>query len=194
MRDRIRLAARWIATLTIAVAAASTGNAQAPDAFRVTGGPNGPQNRPLADPGLERQLQEAFTSGRALMDLSLSADVTFRQLNRAEYAVPVTVRIAPASELSVGRGERSRLDFIASVTDPFGITVANLRDAAELTLDTASIAALAKTPIVYAAAPFTLLPGRYRLKVLARDQTTGRMGSTELAFTIPNLARQQVQK
>jgi len=72
------------------------------------------------------------------------------------------------------------------VTDPNGVTVANLRDAAELTLDPASIAALAKTPIVYDTA-FTLLPGRYTLKVVARDQATGRIGSTNVSFTIPNL-------
>jgi len=30
----------------------------------------------------------------AWTDLSLTADVTFRQLNRAEYAVPVSIRIA----------------------------------------------------------------------------------------------------
>ena len=188
MRNMITLA-RWFAALMIAAASVSSGHAQSPDAFR-TGAANRPQTRTPADPGLERQLEEAFTSGRAWTDLSLTADVTFRQLNRAEYGVPVSVRIAPSSELAVGRGERSRFDFIASVTDPYGITVANMRDAVELTLDAASIAALAKTPIVYDTA-FTLLPGRYTLKVLARDQTTGRIGSTNVSFTIPNLNREQ---
>ena len=148
-----------------------------------------------ATPGIERQLEEAFTSGLAYTDLTLSAEVTFKQLNRAEYAVPLIVRIAPGSELTIGRGERSRFDFIAAVTDePFGIVQANMRDAAELTLDAATIPALATTPIVYEGAPFTLLPGRYVLKVLARDQTTGRIGSMSLPFTIPNLNRQQPAK
>lgn len=173
-------------------AAASPGQAQLPDAFRISGWPNRAQNRVPADPGLERQLEEAFLSGRSFADLSLTADVTFRQLNRAEYAVPVSVRIAPANELTVGRGERSRLDFLAAVTDPFGTTVANMRDAAELTLDAAAIPALAKTPIIYDTS-FTLLPGRYELKILARDQTTGRIGSTTVSFRIPNLNREQQQ-
>lgn len=178
-----------LASAPVAAAASqSAARPQSPDAFRI-GAANRP-NRTPADPELERQLEEAFTSGGAWTDLSLTADVTFRQLNRAEYAVPVSVRIAPGSELALGRGERSRLDFIASVTDLYGITVANMRDAAELTLDAASIAALAKTPIVYDTS-FILLPGRYTLKVLARDQTTGRIGSTNVAFTIPNLNKQQ---
>jgi hypothetical protein len=173
----------------VTLAAASAGHAQSPDAFRITGGANRPQNLTPATPGLERQLEEAFTSQRTFTDLGLTADVTFRQLNRAEYAVPVSVRIAPAGELTVGRGERSRLDFLASVIDTSGATVINLRDAGELTLDPPSIAALAKIPIVYDTT-FTLLPGRYTLKVLARDQTTGRIGSTSVPFTIPNLNKQ----
>jgi hypothetical protein len=180
---------RSFAAFMIAVASVSAVHAQSPDAFRI-GGANRPPNRTPAEPGLERQLEEAFTSDRAWTDLSLRADVTFRQLNRAEYSVPVSVRISPATELAVGRSERSRLDFIASVTDFYGTIVVNLRDAAELTLDAASIAALAKTSIVYDTA-FILLPGRYTLKVLARDQTTGRIGSTNVAFTIPNLNREQ---
>ena len=185
--------ARWIAALVFTVAAASSGYAQSPDAFRVSGGPNRAPSGIPADAGVERQLEEAFKSRQALTDLSLTANVTFKQLNRAEYAVPVTVRIAPAGELTVGRGERSRLDFVAAVTDAYGITHANMRDAAELALDAASIAALAKTPIIYDTS-FTLLPGRYTLKVVARDQTTGRIGSTVLSFTIPNLAREQQQQ
>ncbi len=182
-----------IGALTIAAAAASPVDAQAPDAFRVTGGPNRSEIRTAATPGLDRQLEEAFRSPQALTDLSVTANVTFKQLNSAEYAVPVTVRIAPGAELTVGRGERSRFDFIAAVTDPFGITQVNMRDEGELTLDAASIPALAKTPIVYETS-FVLLPGNYTLKVLARDQTTGRLGSANVPFTIPNLARQQRQK
>ena len=188
MRRMTAPVAQWVSALAIGVASVSAGHAQAPDAFRVSGGPNRTQIRTPAEAGLERQIDEAFRSAQAFTDLSLTADVTFKQLNRAEYAVPVSVRIAPGSELTIGRGERSRLDFIAAVTDTFGTTVANMRDAAELTLDAASIPALARTPIVYDTA-FTLLPGRYTLKVVARDQTTGRIGSTNVSFTIPNLNR-----
>ena len=183
---------RSVVVLCAFLTASASVNAQSPDAFRIGGAANRSQNRPPAEPQLETQLEAAFTSARVWTDLSVTADVSFRQLNPAEYAVPVSVRIAPASELTVGRGERSRLDFIAAVTDASGFTVLNLRDAADLTLDAASIAALARTPIVYDTT-FTLLPGRYTLKVLARDQTTGRIGSTNVSFTIPNLSKERPQ-
>lgn len=181
----------FIVLIALTVARSAAGQAQPVDAFRL-GAPSVVKSTltPAADPAGDRQLEEAFQSAQARTDLSLSATVTFRQLNRAEYLVPVSIRIAPGSELVTGRGRTSRLDFLAAVTDVNGITFANLRDAAELTLGPAAIADLATTPIVYDAA-FTLLPGRYTLKVLARDQTTGRIGTSDVTFTIPNLERQQ---
>lgn len=176
--------------LALAVAHSAAAQAQPVDAFRVTSPSMSTFDRSQGATADERQLQEAFLSGKALTDLSLSVTVNFRQMNSAEYVVPVSVRIAPSSDLLVGRGPRSRLDFIAAVTDPANITHSNTRDAIELKLGPASIAALATTPIVYDTA-FTLLPGRYTVRVLARDQTTGRMGTADVAFTIPNLNRQQ---
>jgi hypothetical protein len=180
---------RGVAALVIIAGLVSAGHAQSPDVLRISAGSRAESQTPF-DPALERQFMESFTSGRAWTDLSVTADVTFRQLNRAEYAVPVTVRIAPAPELAIQRGERSRLDFMLRVTDEMGYTDANMRDVVDLTLDPAAIAALTKTPIVYDTA-FTLLPGHYTLKVLARDETTGRIGSANVAFTIPNLDREQ---
>ena len=181
----------FIVLLALTVARSAAAQAQPVDAFRL-GAPNIVKSGlpTTAAPASEPQLEDALLSAQARTDLSLSVTVTFRQLNRAEYLVPISVRIAPGSELVAGRGRTSRLDFLASVTDSNGITLANLRDAVELTLGPASIADLATTPIIYDAA-FTLLPGRYTLKVLARDQTTGRIGTSNVTFTIPNLERQR---
>src|SRR5262249_44188635 len=49
---------------------------------------------------------------------------------------------------------------------------------------------LATRPIQYETG-FTLLPGKYVLKVLARDTETGRIGTYQAAFTIPNLNREE---
>lgn len=181
----------FIVLLTLTVAHSASAQALHVDAFRL-GAPNVVKPVPAtpADPASQRQLDDAFSSAQVRTDLSLSVTVNFRQLNRAEYLVPVSIRIAPGSELVAGRGRTSRLDFRASVGDANGITFADLRDAVELTLGPSSIADLATTPIIYEAS-FTLLPGSYTLKVLARDQTTGRIGTSNVTFTIPNLERQR---
>lgn len=176
--------------LTLAVAHSAAGQAQPVDAFRLTAANAVKVDGTAVNTVPERQLEAALQSGQALTDLSVSIAVSYRQLNRAEYAVPVSVRIAPSSELIAGRGQHSRLDFIGTVKDAYNVTWQNLRDQVDLTIGPDSIAALATTPIVYETT-FTLLPGRYTIKMLARDQATGRIGTSEVAFTIPNLARAQ---
>ncbi|HTV57154.1 MAG TPA: VWA domain-containing protein, partial [Terriglobia bacterium] len=53
-------------------------------------------------------------------------------------------------------------------------------------LTDATASQLAKRPIEYDAG-FTLLPGTYRIKFLARDAETGRIGTYQTNFVIPDL-------
>src|SRR5262249_28315010 len=48
---------------------------------------------------------------------------------------------------------------------------------------------LTRRPLQYETG-FTLLPGKYVVKVLARDAVTGRIGTYQANFTIPNLNRE----
>ena len=61
-----------------------------------------------------------------------------------------------------------------------------MRDNVNIKLSDATAADLARRPIEYSAG-FTLLPGKYILKFLARDDETGRIGTYQTNFTIPNL-------
>jgi hypothetical protein len=65
----------------------------------------------------------------------------------------------------------------------------NSRDKLEFTLDAAAAADAARRPIQYEAG-FSVLPGHYVLKVLARDLTTGRIGTFIQKFVVPNLERE----
>jgi hypothetical protein len=51
-------------------------------------------------------------------------------------------------------------------------------------------AQLATRPIEYQTG-FTLLPGKYVIKLLARDAETGRMGTYQASFTVPNLVKEE---
>ena len=89
-----------------------------------------------------------------------------------------------------GGFERTLLDFIGEIKDEFGVTVSNVRDKVDIKLSDATAAELAKKPIQYDTG-FTLLPGKYKLKFLARDAETGRIGTYELSFVIPNLNKEE---
>jgi hypothetical protein len=119
-------------------------------------------------------------------------EVDYFQLNRAEYFVPVIVKI-PGSELALARrggAERTLIDFIGEVKDEYGTTIQNVRDKVDIKLSDATAAELAKRPIEYDTG-FTLLPGKYKIKFLARDAETGRIGTYEAKFLIPNLNKEE---
>jgi VWFA-related protein len=139
----------------------------------------------------ERQLEEALMLEDPVTDLTIAMEVDYFQLNRAEYFVPLIVKI-PGSELVLakrGGHDRTLLDFIGEIKDESGTTVSNVRDKVDIKLSDATAAELAKRPIQYDTG-FTLLPGKYKLKFLARDAETGRIGTYEMQFVIPNLNKE----
>jgi len=139
----------------------------------------------------ERQLEDALMLENPVTDISLAMEVNYFQLNRAEYFVPVSVKI-PGSELALARrrgAQRTLIDFIGEVKDDYGVTIQNVRDKLDVKLSDQDAAELAKHPVQYETG-FTLLPGKYVIKVLARDSETGRIGTYQAAFTIPNLNRE----
>ena len=139
----------------------------------------------------ERQLEEALMLENPVTDIALAMEVNYFQLNSAEYFVPVSVKI-PGSELALARRRgavRTEIDFIGEVKDDYGVTMQNVRDKLDLKLSDQTAQELAKRPVQYETG-FTLLPGKYVIKMLARDAETGRIGTYQANFTIPNLNRE----
>lgn len=139
----------------------------------------------------ERQLEEALMLDNPVTDISIAMELNYFQLNSAEYFVPVAVKI-PGSELALARrsgAPRTVIDFIGEVKDDYGITVQNVRDKLDIKLSDDTAAQLATRPLLYETG-FTLLPGKYVIKLLARDDETGRIGTYQAAFAVPNLNRE----
>jgi hypothetical protein len=139
----------------------------------------------------ERQLEDALMLGDPITDLTIAMEVAYFQLNKAEYFVPVVVKI-PGSELALARhggAERTLIDFIGEIKDEWGSTVQNVRDKVDIKLSGETAQMLAKRPIEYDTG-FTLLPGTYTIKFLARDAETGRIGTFMNKFVVPNLNKE----
>jgi len=139
----------------------------------------------------ERQLEDALMLGDPITDLTIAMEVNYFQLNRAEYYVPVVMKI-PGSELVLARkggAERTVIDFIGEIKDEYGTTIQNIRDKVDTKLSGETAAELQKRHIQYVTG-YTLLPGQYTIKVLARDAETGRIGTYLNKFLIPNLNKE----
>ena len=141
----------------------------------------------------DRQLEDALMLGDPITELTIAMEINYFQLNRAEYFVPVVVKI-PGSELSLakkGGAQHTLIDFLLEVKDDLGnsMTVQNMRDNVNIKLTDTTAAELSKRPIEYDTG-FTLLPGKYTIKFLARDDETGRIGTFQASFVIPNLNKE----
>lgn len=146
------------------------------------------------DADKERQLEDALMLGDPVTELTIAMEINYFQLNRAEYFVPVVVKI-PGKELALAKkrgAEHTLIDFLLEVKDELGgnMTVENMRDNVNIKLSDETAAELAKRPVEYGTG-FTLLPGRYTIKFLARDDETGRIGTFETPFVIPNLNKEE---
>ena len=143
----------------------------------------------------ERQLTEALMLSDPVTDLSMVAEVDYFRLAKDRYFVPVSLKM-PGSELVLakkGGAEKTVIDFIGQVTDAgTGKVVQNVRDIADIKLSDSTAAELSKRPIAYDTG-FSLPPGKYKLKMLARENETGKMGTFEHGFVIPDLTTEQIK-
>jgi VWFA-related protein len=141
----------------------------------------------------DRQLEDALMLGDPVTELTIAMEINYFQMNRAEYFVPIVVKI-PGRELALAKkrgAQHTLIDFLLEVKDAAGnnVTVQNLRDNVNIKLSDSTAAELAKRPIEYDTG-FTLLPGKYSIKFLARDDETGRIGTFQTSFVIPNLNKE----
>ena len=136
----------------------------------------------------ENQLQQALMLGDPVTDLPLAIEVNYFRLARDQYFVPVAVKI-PSSAIALakkGSNEVTDFDFIGQVLDSKGTVVSSVRDGVTVKLTEATAAQLARRSFQYDTG-FTLMPGDYRIKFLARENRTGKMGTFETSFRIPDL-------
>ncbi|MCX6588359.1 MAG: VWA domain-containing protein [Acidobacteria bacterium] len=129
----------------------------------------------LNDEEREKQLAEALQLGNPVTDLPLAVQLLYFRTTPKAYFVSLAIKI-PGSNLPPNTG----LDFIGSVKDGQGRTVSTLRDTLKLKAE------LGGRSLLYDAG-LSLPPGEYRVKVLARENTRGAMGTFETRLVVPNL-------
>jgi len=121
-------------------------------------------------------------------DLTLALEVNYFRQAKDRYFVPISVKI-PGSDIELARrggAESTRLDFIGEVKDAKGVLAATVRDDINVKLKGESAGQLSKHNLEYDTG-FTLQPGSYTLKFLARENETGKMGTFETKFVVPDL-------
>jgi hypothetical protein len=140
----------------------------------------------------ESQLEQALMLGEPLTDLSLSGELDYFRLARDRYFVPFSVKI-PGAEIALAKSKgkaQTEFEFIGQVRDDHSKLAGVVRDGIQIKLAEQTAAQLSSHPIAYSTG-FTLAPGKYTLKFLARENETGKMGTYETKFVVPDLAPDQ---
>jgi VWFA-related protein len=137
----------------------------------------------------EQQLKEAISAGDPLTDLPLAMQIDYFRVSPTAYFVPVSVKV-PGSVIALaakGGSGFTQFDFLGQIQDESHAVVGNVRDFVKIKLDEEKTAAATRKNFQYNSG-FTLEPGRYHVKFLVRENVTGKMGTFETRFTVPDLA------
>lgn len=137
----------------------------------------------------EQQLQEALTLGDPVNDLPLALEIDYFRIARDRYFVPISVKI-PGSAVGLskhGDKQTAGFDFIGQVRDASGKLICGVRDNINVKLDQTAASKILQRHLQYDAGLPPLAPGTYTLRFLARENSTGKMGTFERKFTIPDL-------
>ena len=164
----------------------------------------------------EQQLKEALSAGDPSTDLPLALQIDYFRISPTAYLVPVSIKI-PGSVVALaakGGAATTQFDFAGQIQDERRAVVGNVRDKIEIKLNAATVATPAPgvvpaSPAAAAPAPdakapaapvtsarksfqydagFTLEPGKYRMKFVVRENITGKMGTFDTKFTVPDLS------
>jgi hypothetical protein len=136
----------------------------------------------------EKQLEEALLAGDPVTQLRLALEVKWFRLGRSQYFVPVAVKI-PGSAIPLkkqGGAETTTFDFVGQVKDARGVVAATVRDSIKIQLREEKAGQLGARSLVYDTG-FTLPPGSYTMRMVVRENLTGKLGSFDTRFTIPDL-------
>ena len=142
----------------------------------------------------EMALQQALSAADPVTDLPLALEADYFRITPTAYFVPVSVRI-PGSAIPLAdkhNGGETEFDFVGSVLDERKAVVGTVRDFIKVKLDSGDKERLPRRNFHYDAG-FTLSPGHYRIRFLVREQQSGKMGTFDARFVVPDLAADSLQ-
>jgi VWFA-related protein len=141
----------------------------------------------LEKEGRDQQLADAMASDNPQLDLPIAVETSMFRLSDQQTYVPIAAKLSSSAlDWAEKHGRReAAFDFAAQVRAyPNGQTVAQLRDTINVHLDPQRFQQINQTSLLYQGG-VVLAPGKYRLKFLARENESGRIGTFEEDILVP---------
>jgi hypothetical protein len=140
----------------------------------------------------EEQLQDQLTSDLSATDLSAYVSTAYFRLADNRYFVPLSV-VVPGYQLPITKTtdkNKATIDVLGLVRDEQRRPVGRIRDTVRLSTEAADD--IRKKTVQYETG-FEMPPGRYRVKVVVRENQDGAFGSYETDIVVPDVKRDAVK-
>jgi VWFA-related protein len=139
----------------------------------------------------EVQLQEQLAMQIPATDVPLFVTAGFFRLAADRYYVPVSLAVPGSAVPPAAKStDKVTLDVAGFIRDERNFPVGRIRDT--MTVPPASADSLGARQVVYETG-VTLPPGRFSVKVVVRENTTGQMGTFETRLVVPELKQASVK-
>lgn len=135
----------------------------------------------------QQQLADAMSSENPIVELPIAVETSMFRLSDGQTYVPIAAKIsASALDWAEKHGRKeAAFDFAAQVREfSNGRSVAELQDTIQVKLDPARFQQINQSSLLYQGG-MVLSPGKYRLKFLARENESGRIGTFEQDILVP---------
>lgn len=136
----------------------------------------------------EQQMEDELASELPNTDVALYMAASYFRMDDRRFYVPVAL-VVPGSQIPFTKGgdkDKASLDIIGEVLDELKRPVGSMRETVKLSLDASQ--EVRRKNVQYSTG-FLLAPGKYHFKFVVRENQSGRMGSFETDFTVPDIRK-----
>jgi VWFA-related protein len=138
----------------------------------------------------ETQLQDRLFAAVSATDVPVMVTAGWFRIAADKYYVPIAVAV-PGSAIPVGTdATKLSLDVLGMVRDEQGRPLGRFRETMQLPPDADKT--LAGKQVLYQSG-VTLPPGRYTVKAVVRENSTGLMGTFEAPVIVPELKKEEMK-
>jgi VWFA-related protein len=140
----------------------------------------------------EQQMADELSSELPNTDVAVYMAASYFRLDDRRFYVPVSL-VVPGSQIPFTKGrdkDKASLDIIGEVLDELKRPVGSVRETVKLSLDASQ--EVRRKNVQYGTG-FLLPSGRYRFKFVVRENQSGRLGSFETEFTVPDIKKARLK-
>jgi VWFA-related protein len=136
----------------------------------------------------EQQMEDEMASELPNTDVAVYMAAAYFRMDDRRFYVPVAL-VVPGSQIPFTKGgdkDKASLDIIGEVLDELKRPVGSMRETVKLSLDASQ--EVRRKNVQYSTG-FLLAAGKYHFKFVVRENQSGRLGSFETDFTVPDIKK-----